>query len=72
MNETCNSLLAGKKFLCKILSFSRNVMMMAIWLGYPLAGAPELFSRGQSLKKGTFFVEKALPTKANFRSHAAI
>ena len=27
---------------------------------------------GQNLKKGHFFVEKALPTKANFDSHAAI
>ena len=38
-------------------------------------GAPEFFATGGGAKlkkKGTFFVEKALPTKANFGSHAAI
>ena len=40
---------------------------------YRSSKAPELFlPGGQNLKKGTFFVEKALPTKSNFGSHAAI
>ena len=28
MSETCNILLAGKDFLCEIVTFSRNVMVM--------------------------------------------
>ena len=35
-------------------------------------GAGVFFARGKNLKKGTFFVEKALRTKANSGSHAAI
>ena len=36
-------------------------------------GRRSFFARGgKILKKGHFFVEKALPTKANFGSHAAI
>ena len=35
-------------------------------------GAGVFLPGGGILKKGTFFVEKALPTKANFDSHAAI
>ena len=38
------------------------------------ARAQEFFfpGGGQNFKKGTFFVKKALPTKVNFGSHAAI
>ena len=35
-------------------------------------GRRSFFARGAKLKKGIFLVEKALPTKANFASHAAI
>ena len=28
MSETCNILLAGRKFLCEIVTFSRNIMVI--------------------------------------------
>ena len=41
--------------------------------GVDTRGAGVFFCQGgQNFKKEHFFVEKALPTKANFGSHAAI
>ena len=31
MSETCNILLAGKKFLCEIVMFSRNITVIENW-----------------------------------------
>ena len=53
----------------------KNSLTINICIGYILVlyrGAGVFLPGGQNFKKGHFFVVKALPTKANFGSHAAI
>ena len=56
----------------------RNMLKFLIFLPLTIVvfsstqGRRSFFTWGAKFKKGTFFVKKALPTKPNFASYAAI
>ena len=62
MSETCNILLAGKNFLCEIVTFSRNVMMIKTNF------CPKFLLTGMSLKNRSLL--EMVPDNALFFRNA--